>query len=70
VQHRGPQRQVLLPVAAGQPGRADGWVVSALPPEAVTRLLGTKPPLLVVGRLLGRRATRADARLFGAAPAR
>ncbi|MGY1608183.1 MULTISPECIES: hemerythrin domain-containing protein [unclassified Geodermatophilus] len=44
-----------------------GWVVSAIPPEAAARILGGQPVLSALGRLLGRRAARADARLFGTA---
>jgi len=44
-----------------------GWVVSAIPDETVARLPLPHPALLAVARLLGRRAARADARLFGTA---
>ncbi|SFT35900.1 hypothetical protein SAMN05660657_00398 [Geodermatophilus amargosae] len=44
-----------------------GWTVSAIPPEVVDRLPVPHPALLAVARLLGRRAARADARLFGTA---
>ncbi len=47
-----------------------GWVVSAVPPEAAARVIGTNTAMGVLGRLLGRRAARADARLFGTAPGR
>ncbi|MGY1783984.1 hemerythrin domain-containing protein [Geodermatophilus sp. SYSU D00698] len=44
-----------------------GWVVSAIPQDAADRILGSTPLLPAVGRLLGRRSARTDARLFGAA---
>ncbi len=44
-----------------------GWVASAVPAEALTRLLGPKPLMAALGRVLGRRFARADARLFGTA---
>ncbi len=42
-----------------------GWVASAVPQEALTRVLGGKPLMAAVARLLARRFARADARLFG-----
>ena len=44
-----------------------GWVASAVPGDALARVLGGKPALAAVAGLLGRRFARADARLFGAA---
>jgi len=44
-----------------------GWVASAVPEEALTRVLGPKPVMAAFARLLGRRFARADARLFGTA---
>jgi hypothetical protein len=42
-------------------------VASAVPGDALARVLGGKPALAAVAGLLGRRFARADARLFGAA---
>jgi hemerythrin-like domain-containing protein len=44
-----------------------GWVASAVPPEVLSRLLDSQRAMAAVARLLGRRAARADARVFGAA---